>query len=207
MPSRGADVGIAFLPAQAKWLLCVIWGWLKCSCSLKHFLSLFLVDTTLLLSALGWLLAPGRLGFHTEVLQYMSHFHIVAEAQLGELPPTQAGAGASHEEEGWSCVLLSHPGAGAACPVGAGGLAPASALVSAVWLGNAGLVMVQCLMPDFCALCSGGVPVLLALLLDRCVRGWIEGLEVLLVLTGGQSGAACALLPTVYPESQPLCCL
>ena len=120
----------------------MIWGWLKCSCSLKHFLSLFLVDKTLLPSALGWLLAPGRLGFRTEVLVYISHFHIVAGAQLGELPPTQAGAGASHEEEGWLCVLLSHPRAGAACPVGAGGLAPASALVSAVWLGNAGLVMV-----------------------------------------------------------------
>lgn len=165
VPSRGADVGIAFLPAQAKWLLCVIWGWLKCSCSLKRFLSLFLVDKTLLPSALDWLLAPGKLGFCTEVLGYMSRFHMVAGAQLGELPPTQAGAGASHEEEGWSCVLLSHPRAGAACPAGAGGLAPALALVSAVWLGNVGLVMVQCLMPDFCALCSDGVPALLALLL------------------------------------------
>lgn len=59
--SRGADEGIAFLPTQQKWLLCVIWEWLNCSCSLKPIL--FLMDKSIP-PALGWLLAPGRLGLH-----------------------------------------------------------------------------------------------------------------------------------------------
>uniref|UniRef100_A0A8C0EXF6 Phosphatidylinositol 4-kinase type 2 n=1 Tax=Bubo bubo TaxID=30461 RepID=A0A8C0EXF6_BUBBB len=46
----------------------------------------------------------------------MSHFDVVAGAWLGEVLPTQARAGTSHGEEGWSCVLLSHPGAGTASP-------------------------------------------------------------------------------------------
>ena len=54
---------------------------------------------------------------------------------------------------------------GDAWPTRAGGLAPAPALVSAAWLGNTGLVTVQRLVQGFCALCSGGVPVLLSLLL------------------------------------------
>lgn len=68
----------------------------------------------------GWLLASGRLGLHGGFL--LRHWdscpalHIVAGAQLGEVPPTQAGADASRGEEGWSCVLESHPGAGAASP-------------------------------------------------------------------------------------------
>lgn len=56
------------------------------------------------------------LGFLTEIVGLMSHFHIVAGARLGEVPPTQAGANTSCGEEGQSHVLLSHPRAGAASP-------------------------------------------------------------------------------------------
>lgn len=50
----------------------------------------------------------------TEVLEHMAYFHVVLGAQPGEVPPTLAGAGASYGEEGWLCVLLSHPRAGTA---------------------------------------------------------------------------------------------
>ena len=94
------------------------------------------------------------LGSPAEVLQLVSHFHTVAGARLGEVPPTQARAGTSRGEQGWSHVLLSHPSAGAASPellrspprdawpMGGGGLAPAPAPVSATWLGSAGMVAV-----------------------------------------------------------------
>lgn len=52
VPSRVADERFAFLPAQGRWLLHVIRGGLKGSCSLKPFL--FLVAKTLLLPALAW---------------------------------------------------------------------------------------------------------------------------------------------------------
>lgn len=84
----------------------------------------------------------------------MSHFHIVAGAWLGEVPPTQARASASHGEEGSLVAYAAEspqsrgcqPGAAVqpptgAWPTGAGGLAPVLALVSAAWFGNAGLVM------------------------------------------------------------------
>lgn len=143
------------------------------------------------------------LRFPAEAVGLMFHFHILAGAQLGEVTPTQARAGTSHGMEAWLHVLLSHPGVGAASPPGMPDLW--KALLSSVWRGSAGSAVVQCPTQGFCALCSSGVPTLLSPLLGWCMRGWTEGLGVLLVPAGGQFGAACALSSTVYPESQPFC--